>query len=74
MKDFDALPAELRAAMANANHNWNCTEARKAITGRLKGTKRRKISVAEIIGHMRAKEKALADAYYEKLAVGARLY
>lgn len=72
MKDFDALPREVRQALANSNHNWNCTQTRKAMTGRLKGTKRRKWSAAEIVAKVQDSDAKLLADWYVKLSIGHR--
>jgi hypothetical protein len=67
MKHFDALPKSLRAALRDADQNWNCTQIHKALRRgvRLNGTVRR-YKAAELIDVIRAQDKAM----HERTTVG----
>lgn len=73
MKDFDALPREVREALANSNQNWNCTQLREAMTGRLKGTKRRKYPAEYILNKIAENDAKLAASHYALLESGEPL-
>jgi hypothetical protein len=71
MADFDALPKGVRQALANANHNWNCTQINRAMKrGVRMGGKLRKFKSAEIISKIAEHDAKQAAAHYAYLETG----
>jgi hypothetical protein len=71
MAHFDALPKAVRVALANANHNWNCSQVRRVMTARSK--KKKRFTSAEIIDVVRTRDNKLTARYYDALSRGERL-
>jgi hypothetical protein len=71
MNDFDRLPKGVREALANANQNWNCSQAYRAIKRgvRVNGQLRRYKS-AEMIKVIHEHDAKQAAAHYAYLETG----
>lgn len=67
MNDFDRLPKAAREALANANHNWNCSQAYKALRTRRYG---KRFTQAEFIARVREHDAVLTSDYYVALSEG----
>ena len=73
MDHFDKLPKSLRAALREADQNWNCSQIHKAwrrgvrLNGQL-----RKFKAAELIAVIRAQDKAMHERTTEGVMPGQR--